>query len=479
VGMRCLSGFSARVRSVGNAGILLACLARGVEGESKPPELQVTDTVERHGVTWRFSEKVKVGRFVNGDVYVVGPCTVAAVTPPAENDRNGSVLNLPLRAGQSPFDSRSPGGRYDAKMRAMPPVQMKPGDALISSISVDKMGTLPAPVRPADKAHSPVRSVSVLTCLAEAAPPDAFRPGYCDREQKLHLARNLRRDLLPRLARQGVRFQIEPGIPFSLEEWANRFERPWLDVCFFGFDAAIEYQPHYGREVGRAVGIAALLLCLDFTPEEKEKLLLGFVQYGIDLWGIVRAGYPGWPAHGGHGTGRKLPIVFAGLMLGDEEMQTPLKRFPKLKFGEDMQTMHDKCWTGAKAVYAGHVGKDGTPNEKDWGAYEHLPPDQWPGDLGEAYRRTCTSLAWVGQALALRILHAEKAWNHDAFGDYVDRWMTEDDTQHIEAIKKARGKDYSASWSRQRQAWDPFVDDLWAKYRNNLPPEKRSAGDTK
>ena len=76
----------------------------------------------------------------------------------------------------------------------------------------------------------------------------------------------------------------------------------------------------------------------------------------------------------------------------------------------------------------------------------------------------------MGQALAARLLHAEKLWNHDAFFDYVDRWMTEDDTRHVEEIKKATGWDFSQDWARQGQAWDEFVNDMWAKYRNNLPP---------
>jgi len=450
---------------------LLPC--RPAAGQEKPAELTLTDRVAQHGVTWTFSERAKVGRFVTGDPYVVGPVTIVAIAPKPENERNGSVLNIPMASGKSGFDSRSPGGRYDPKLSVKPPIAMKPGDILLSSISVEKVRELPAPLRPADKAMSPVRSVSALTCVAEAPPADAFRPSYADyKEPKTYLARNLRRNLLPSLPRAGIPFEIETGIKFTLDEWAKRFERPWLDVCFFGFDAAIEYQPHYGREVGRAVGIASLLLCLDFTPEEKEKLLLGFVQYGIDLWGILRAGYPGWPAHGGHGTGRKWPIVFAGLLLGDEEMQTPKKRFPNVKFGEDMQTMYAKGWTGAKAVYAGHVGAQGSKSDKGWGAYEHTPPAEWVSNLGEAYRRTCTSLAWVGQALAARILHAEKAWDHDAFFDYVDRWMTEDDTEHIKIIKQAKGWDYSMSWARQRQAWDPFVEAMWAKYRQRLPPSR-------
>jgi hypothetical protein len=89
--------------------------------------------------------------------------------------------------------------------------------------------------------------------------------------------------------------------------------------------------------------------------------------------------------------------------------------------------------------------------------------------IGENYRRCCTSNAWVGQALAARIMHAETVWNHDAFFDYVDRWMEQDDTEDIRLIKKATGHDYSASWARQRQAWDPFVNQMWAKYRHDLP----------
>ena len=61
----------------------------------------------------------------------------------------------------------------------------------------------------------------------------------------------------------------------------------------------------------------------DLPPAKKEKLLIGFVQNGIDLWGIVRAGFHGWQGFGGHGTGRKWPIVFAGIMLGDEQWMPP------------------------------------------------------------------------------------------------------------------------------------------------------------
>jgi hypothetical protein len=433
--------------------------------------LDVTDTVTRHRVTWKLSRRAEVGRFVNGDCYVVGPVTVVAIDPPARDGRNGSVLNLPIDSGISGFDHRVRSGRYErgARLRVEPPIALKPGDALVSSISVDP-GSLPCPLRPSDRNISPVASVSVLTCLDRAVPSDAFRPAYCDRGQQIWLARNLRSESLPSLDRAGIDVELAHGASFTIGDFARLFERPWLDVCFFHFDAPAEYQPQYGREAGRAVGIAALLLCLDFPREEKQALLIGLVQYGIDLWGMIRSGHRGWPAHGGHGTGRKLPLVLAGMLLGDSRMASPNRHYPHVDFGEDMQTVHGRGWSGATALYAGHVGKDG---EGDLGPYEDAPPDRWPGDLGESYRRCCTSVAWVGEALALRLLKAEPLWNHPAFFDYVDRWMTEDDSAQIDAIRKARGKDYSAPWARQRQAWDPFVDQMWARYRRFRTPAEK------
>jgi hypothetical protein len=426
---------------------------------SEGQQMVMTDTVAQYGITWKFGEKVPVGRFVNGDYYVVGPVTVVSIDPKPTPGRNGSVLNLPPLQDRSGFDDRVEGGRFHPEMRSDPPIHMEPGDALISSISVKEIGVLPAPMRPADKAISPVYSVSILTCLAQAVPADAFRPSYCDRKQdKIHLTRDLRRDLLPSLPR--VKDTPE------LKEWEDRYQRPWLDVCFFGFDAPIAYMPHYARELGRAAGISTLLLMLGFPKEQKEKLLVEVVQRGIDLWGIVEAGYPGWQAHGGHGSGRKWPIVFAGIMLGDRDMESPYRKYPDVKFGEDMQTIYGKGWTGDTALYGGHMGPDGEKvGGPGWGAYEHLQPREWKNMMNESYRRCCTSIAWVGEALAIRLMHAQKTWDHDAFFDYVDRWMTEDDTEATKIIKEQTGADFSADYARQGQAWDPFVNEMWAKYR--------------
>ena len=57
---------------------------------------------------------------------------------------------------------------------------------------------------------------------------------------------------------------------------------------------------------GHVVGISALLLNTDLPPEQKEPLLVNFVQVGIDLGSMIRAGHPGWTGYGKKGS------LFAG-----------------------------------------------------------------------------------------------------------------------------------------------------------------------
>ena len=161
---------------------------------------------------------------------------------------------------------------------------------------------------------------------------------------------------------------------------------------------------------------------------------MNFVQVGIDLGGMVRAGHPGWTGFGGHGSGRKLPIVFAGLLLGDDQLAHINKSFPKVQLrrgrADGLRRLLDRCQGGLRRASGIDAATGvGRSRGNDWGPYEHTPPAQWKEgqNTSESYRRCCTSIGWVAQALALRLMHAEKAWGHDAFFDYVDRWMFEND----------------------------------------------------
>jgi hypothetical protein len=457
-------------------------------------DLPLRESVSQYGITWTFAAPARVGQFVNGDWYVVGPAAVKQIEPrplygnqipddeldhmdrerpEGQRVRHGFMLNPPARMKVA-YDS---GVRnwFDPSLIQHLPVALKAGDSLVSTISMPKGLVLHAQLRNKIERgvddSSPIRTAAVLTCVGAAQPPDAFRPAFCDREAKIYLARNLKRDLLPLAA-------ATKSLP-KVEQYVRFTRRPWVGTGFFGFEEPVENMPQYGLEYGRVAGICALLLCSDLGPEQKEPLLVNYVQVGIDLGGMVRAGHPGWTGWGGHGSGRKLPIVFAGLLVGDDELANVNRSFPKVSFGEDEQTAYADGWTGAKVVFAGHSGIDAATGAartrgEGWGPYEHLAPSEWRQgqNTSEAYRRTCTSGGWVAQALALRLMKAEKAWGHDAFLDYVDRWMFEDDAAFVKTIKEATGKDYDHEWSRHGWAWqekEAFVKEMWAKHRATCP----------
>jgi hypothetical protein len=452
--------------------------------------LTKVESVSQFGITWTFDKASPIGRYVNGDYYVVGPVTVIRVDPPAligpqvpegevsETERkivrhgyfvrNGSMLNPPpSRATALDSGIRN---YFKPERLAKVPVKMAPGDCLLSSISLKKGERARFPYHSegvrGEHDNSPVKTAAILTCVDSPQPEDAFRPAYADRSRKLYLARNLKRDLLP-------------GHPLTKDspnilQWIRVFERPWVNPCFFGFEHPMENMPHYGQWVGQAMSMAGLTLMLDYNREQKERLLVGMVQVGIDYWGLVRNGHTGWEGWGGHGSGRKFPIVLAGVMLGDDDMASPTRTYPKAQFGEDNQTMFGEGWTGATALFAGHSGINHATAKvprPQWGPYEHLHPSKWNRShlQSESYRRANTSCSWVGQALALRMLGAEKHWNHDPFFAYVDRWMTEpNDAAHRAEIMKYHPKagfTDRARFAFQGYTAEPFVKTMWDRHR--------------
>ncbi len=469
-------------------------------------ELERRQSITQHGITWTFDEPVPVGRFVNGDYYVVGAVTITDIDPrPRIGDevsadeldareqggdgpfvRNGSTLNPPP-AQRVGYDS---GIRnwFRAELAHQPPIQMRPGDSLVSTISLELEQETDYPYHGSGRTRgsgdiSPVRTAAVLTCVAEPLPADAFRPAYTDHndsdaERKIYYARDLDRDRLPTLSPlDGDNYQTSPGGGTDLDFWVRVFDRPWVNTGFFGFDQPMENMPHYGQWVGQAQSMAGLILCLDIDPAQKERLLVRVVQVGIDYWGAVRGGHPGWQGWGGHGSGRKFPIVLAGLLLGDEEMASPTVAFAEANFGEDNQTMYDEAWTGAHVVFAGHSGVHhgrGEVPRRQWGPYEHLHPSRWQEDglngrQSEAYRRANSSSSWPGQALTMRLLGGEEAWAHDAFFDYVDRWMYEPDEQNRAVIADLHNlATPRQTWTFQGNTWEPFVKQMWDRYRETL-----------
>ena len=444
-----------------------------------PAGSELVDSISMYGITWQFDKKVEAGKFLTGDPYVLGPVVIKSVTPAPEGTgkgfRNGSMLNPPVTSF-SGYDGRFH-NNFREELSAKYPLNMKPGDSLISTISLKELqqNQIIPDVGKRDKEDSPLKTAAILTCLASVPPEGAFRPAYCDEKKgKFRTASEIQWEFLPK-------YPVVGKAP-KLEFLERAFERPWLDHVY-GWESRelhpSENMPGYGRELARVVSMAGLMMCCDLTREQKQKICYGLIQVGLDNWAIARRGKKGeaggWPAAGGYGNGRKFPIVFAAVLLNDKEMLNLKENIKEASFDEDEHTIWGKCWTGAKVLFAGQYPLIGDKSGSiDRGPYEHLPPKEWPGKektMSESYRRCCTSLSWVGEALAAKMLKAENVWAHEPFFAYVDRWMTEDDTAQLRIIQDTYGKPMGI---KQGEVFDPWVKEMWQKYRENFKPSAAS-----
>jgi len=434
----------------------LMILSLGPEGFAEK-----TRTLSQYGITWTFEREVEAGRFITGDWWVLGPVRVLSVSPapgpadkgesfhPEEDNfgetgqqddrrmRNGSQLVETVTYKQG-YDSRVL--RYDPGLSLDFPLKLRPDQSLISTVSYP---SIPNPkviligTKEEQEANSVLRAAAVLTCLDKVPPADAFRPPYAGKDKPLHRLQDMNRKKLPGLHWTG-------DTP-SYSTFALFLSRPWIDTQngWASIDLMpAENMPNYGREYGRLVSMASLMLLLDEESAAREKLLVGFVQLGIDNYALSQNGGD-WNRGGGLMNGRKWPILFSGILLNDEEMQ----RIPdgEMLFQEDTQTYYGNGFNGDRALWqmVRHHGPRDTYEEKD--------PHTWKywDRKSEAYRVCCTSQAWVGQALSALLMEGKAAWNHNAFFDYCDRWMEQN----------------------EEDMWDSFVVDMWAKYRKKVPEQ--------
>jgi hypothetical protein len=434
--------------------------------------------ISQYGITWTFEKPVTTGQFITGDWWVIGPVTIVKVSPqpgPVRNEqlnikinrwndtslkldttmRNGSMIVL--KAGRTQgYDSRS--GSFSKKDVLSFPLQLQPQQSLISSISNT---TLPVDNfcknimwENEKKSQVVMRAAAVLTCLKSVPAKDAFRPPYAGIEKPVFRSSRIKWELLPELSAAGE-------VP-SWAEFERYFQRPWIDHLLSWEQQELvpnENGPNYGREHARLVSMASLMVMLDVPKSKKEKLTIELIQRGIDLYGLAMAGAY-WNEGGGHSSGRKWPILFASIMLQEPK----LAELPQTAvFHEDTQTYYGKGWFGQDVLWQMimHHGKR-TP-------YEEKPPERWEkwDSTSESYRLCCNAVAWTGTALAARYMQAIKLWGHDAYFDYIDRWMREDDP-----YKESRGSHPRPK--AETTTTDPFVTAMWKQHRKNAPVQEKS-----
>jgi hypothetical protein len=441
-----------------------------------------TSSISQHGITWTFSQPVTYGQFVNGDYWVVGPVTVASVSPapsvapPDEVNnlgtnqwgdtglqsnttrRNGSMVVMTPGASQG-YDSR--GVTYDAATSISFPYTLAVNRSLISSksrLTIPSQQMHHAIMWTSEKNGNQVmQTAAILTCLPSAPPADAFRPTYIGGSKPIFTLSQVRWDRLMSLP-------AGTGMP-AWSQWERYLERPWIDHLNGTWQQQwllpIENMPAYGREYPRILGIAGLMLHSDASQAQKRTLLIRLLQIGIDWRGVVQAGGY-WNEGGGVTNGRKFPIVFAARLIDDPYFSAEMPASAVIH--EDTQTYYGSGWAGMKALWqmVMHHG----PRLP----YMHLHPSQYSSYDGgwaatsEDYRKCCTVKAWPAQALAILLAGGKAAWNHDAFFDNVDDWMRYED-------RYAAGRGGLARPGEETTVFDSFARTMWDLHLNSVPAQ--------
>ncbi len=468
-----------------------------VEDDGAYIDTQNRLSITRFGITWliyKDSETYEYGQFANGDYWVVGPVTIVGISPESRDvagrTMNGSMLNpSPEDGNRQGYDSEL---NYDADLNAAlnvskdHPLILQNGSSLVSSISMEAADNMPQ-----------LKTASILTVLENAAPEGSFRPPYCGTDKTIkYYVSQLNFGLLKKL----------PAVADTppMAEVERYFERPWIDHIPGWSCRMIHPQDNmenYGRDMANVVSIAALMLHLDYSDNEKRTLLIRFVQLGIDNFGIIQnGGRENWAPDGGHTAGRKWPVLFAGLILDDEEMKNIGQKsgdycytgdygpgnLPDdcIHFGEDGQTFYvtagDVAGTNSSSwdpderngIPAPYTSSDiGTA---EWGIVHITDPYHDNKDWLAIYRQCCTAVAWQGFILAARIMEtdagAKTLWNHDALFDYQDRYMavTADSGSNPEWRTLVSGMNVIWGTNTGWRSWDNFTENMWDEYRDDF-----------
>ncbi len=448
--------------------------------------------VSQFGITWTFNKDYTVGRFANGDYWVIGPVTIIGIDPPSTqtNGRtiNGSMVNPSPKLGTKQGYDSTMYGKYGRGKNFIPNLNvarpnnrdlsarnyfvLQPHSSLVSTISITEQGHRPQ-----------LRTAAILTVLSEPAPEGSFRPPYCGSDKTIKFNKDqLNYSLLANL-------KPVPGAPdiMTVERY---FERPWIDHVprWTGrYHHPTENMPDYGRDIATRIGIGAIKLNLDLTNKMKEVLLIRYVQLGIDLYGVLQdGGERNWIGSGGHASGRKWPILFAGLVLNYPDMinigRTDIANYNPsheeyVHFGEDDQTFYVSDKEIYEPPYIKHIHPNGFvyyghgKGDKrldyleytqvhrgmpEWGIEHTTRPNEDGLDWNASYRRAGTANAWGGFVLAAHIMGVKELWNHDPLFDYMDRYM--------EVEKEYAG---AGHWIRQ---WSRFVEKMWDAYRADYGP---------
>ncbi len=393
--------------------------------------------------------------------------------------------------GGQAYDSRI--GLYDSTKSVSYPVTISGNKSLVSAISnqpsdLNANGKYPTiwGTGTVSASNSHLKTAAVLTVLSSVPPAGSFRPPMVGDNKPLYNVSQIQRQYLRQLsAPAGV--SPEQNIQTYFE---RGFERPWImHVRDYLARAShpVDNMPNYHEYIGKLLSEASLIMLTNLST---DKLEIGFIQTGIDLYhtvilGIADSSYFEWQ------------VIYTGLLLNDSGMMNVARGGNKYQgrtsekfyyWNEHKSTVKSskvpegKTWTGATVFFK---------KQNDDSEYEHLHPSEWGlaapgGNHGgikhEAYRQGNDSIAHMGMLLTSRILGTSNRWVTNAPIDYLVRWMTETvDFSVIEAARIQNGWTQTVPTTNGKNMGSPFMNAMWNQYKNingaviNNPPASETS----
>ena len=371
------------------------------------------------GISFTFDADYAVGQFINGDYYVVAPSglDIDTMTPTYTAGRNGYEVN-PTRTGGQSFDDRA-GGTFTAPSAL--PLTVSVGSSVVKTESV---------VTETDGSF--VQTAEVLTVLASAPSAGSFRPPYFHTSKPITNISSIVTTSLGQLNAALVSTTIGN---WTFQDVADRFVSVQMDhlTNFIGRSIhPVDSMPGYGGAVSRDNGATALRFTLDdfdYAGTQSHKdALHNYIQFGIDLKAIIDNG-GSFPANGGHGEGRKMPILFAGKILNDSAYATTVAGGT---FGESQHlyrsSVTGEVLFGIEATETQYWRKidsnnvNGSADARD--PYQYIDAGSYSVGLGISYQSCCTFAGWAYEATLIHVLDLRTEFGHADFFEYVDRYMT-------------------------------------------------------
>ncbi len=377
--------------------------------------LHAASSITRAGVTWTFNQDLITGVYANGDPWVVEPSsgsgvTIITISPESDGLSNGTVVNVPRSRNQG-FDSRMQRSPYrpEWNIATQLPYTVSANSSVMSAISLEQKSL---------KDDPQIKSYSILTVLASTPPIAAFRPGYINGNFSHPWAEE---DLnYSKLAKMSINGFGGPDITtIKLTVPVNEQDLNWTGR----YKHAVDASPAYGRDLARKFNTYLLLLNSDASNSDKRDLLIGMVQYGIDIHSIIETGGQ-WYADGGHNLGRIGPLLVAAMTLDDADMKANLSG-GEMNFQEFQQTFYvsqtdidsTKLGDPPDKVIQYEQNDLGMP---EWGIRHHNKPSRDNNRWDARYRHIGGGLLQA-PAIAAHLMGARNIIGHNAFFDYAKR----------------------------------------------------------